>query len=43
MKFRGMTHGKIETLDQNEVGLHLYPKMGFEEVARQVHFVKKLS
>jgi len=43
MKSRGMTHGKIETLDQNEVGLHLYPKMGFEEVARQVHFVKKLQ
>lgn len=42
MRACGMTHGKIETLDQNEVGLHLYPKMGFEEVARQIHFVKKL-
>jgi ribosomal protein S18 acetylase RimI-like enzyme len=42
MRSRGMTHGKIETLDQNEVGLHLYPKMGFEEIAKQVHFVKKL-
>ena len=42
MKSEGMLHGKIETLDQNDVGLHLYPKLGFQEVARQVHFVRKL-
>ena len=42
MHAEGMTHAKIETLDQNAVGQHLYPKMGFVEVARQVHYVKEL-
>jgi ribosomal protein S18 acetylase RimI-like enzyme len=35
----GLTHAKIETLAANDVGNHLYPKLGFREVARQVHFV----
>lgn len=38
----GLTHAKIETLAQNAVGNHLYPALGFVEVARQVHFVAKL-
>ena len=38
----GLTHAKIETLIQNAVGNHLYPSLGFTEVARQVHFVAKL-
>ena len=38
----GLTHAKIETLAQNAVGNHLYPSLGFMEVARQVHFVAKL-
>lgn len=38
----GMVMAKIETLEQNEVGLHLYPKLGFVEVARQVHYVMPL-
>ena len=38
----GMTHAKIETLDQNPVGQNLYPSCGFKEVARQVHYVMKL-
>ncbi len=38
----GMTHAKIETLDQNQVGQKLYPSFGFKEVARQVHYVMKL-
>jgi len=42
MRANGMTHGKIETLDQNAVGQHLYPKMGYVEVARQIHYVVKL-
>lgn len=37
-----MTHAKIETLETNEVGYGLYTSMGFEELARQVHFLKKL-
>ncbi len=38
----GMTTAKIETLATNEVGNHLYPSMGFEELVRQVHFVMEL-
>ena len=38
----GMKYAKIETLDQNDVGAHLYPKFGFEEVARQIHFFREL-
>lgn len=39
----GMTHAKIETLVQNEIGNHLYRSVGFEEVARQIHFVADLN
>jgi len=39
---RGLTHAKIETLAQNEIGNHLYRDVGFVEVARQVHFVADL-
>ena len=40
--FSGLTHAKIETLAQNAIGNHLYPSLGFVEVARQVHFLAKL-
>lgn len=36
---KGMEYVRIETLDQNKVGLRFYPKYGFQEVARQVHFI----
>jgi ribosomal protein S18 acetylase RimI-like enzyme len=39
----GMTVAKIETLEQNPVGRHLYPSLGFEEIARQIHFAMPLS
>lgn len=39
----GMQFARIETLDQNEVGAHFYPKFGFEEVARQVHYVMPIA
>ena len=39
----GLTHARIETLDQNEVGQSLYPGMGFREVARQIHYCANLS
>ncbi len=39
----GLSHGKIETLAQNDVGNHLYRSLGFREVARQVHFVAPLG
>lgn len=38
----GLAYAVIETLEQNEVGRHLYPDCGFEEVARQVHFARRL-
>jgi ribosomal protein S18 acetylase RimI-like enzyme len=39
----GLSHAKIETLAQNDVGNHLYRSLGFQEVARQVHFLADLS
>jgi ribosomal protein S18 acetylase RimI-like enzyme len=38
----GMTIAKIETLEQNAVGRHLYPAVGFVEVARQIHYAMAL-
>lgn len=38
----GLTHAKIETLEQNPIGRHLYPSLGFREVARQIHFLADL-
>ena len=38
----GLHHAKIETLETNEAGAHLYPAMGFKEIARQVHYALKL-
>lgn len=40
---QGVTHVRIETLDQNPVGNHLYRALGFREVARQVHFCAALD
>ena len=34
---------KIETLEQNPVGTTFYPKMGFIEIARQIHYVQSLN
>lgn len=39
----GMELAKIETLEQNEVGSVFYPKAGFVEVARQIHYVMPLK
>jgi ribosomal protein S18 acetylase RimI-like enzyme len=39
----GLSHVKIETLVQNDVGNHLYRSLGFREVARQIHFVASLA
>jgi ribosomal protein S18 acetylase RimI-like enzyme len=38
----GLSHAKIETLDQNPIGQHLYPACGFKEVARQIHYLREL-
>ena len=39
----GLHHAKIETLDTNLAGQHLYPKLGFVEVARQIHYALPLA
>ena len=39
----GLTHAKIETLVQNEIGQGLYTSIGFREVARQIHLVIDLQ
>jgi ribosomal protein S18 acetylase RimI-like enzyme len=38
----GLAYAMIETMAQNEAGQRLYPACGFVEVARQVHFARKL-
>ena len=38
----GMTVAKIETLEQNPIGRHLYPALGFREMARQIHYAMPL-
>lgn len=43
LKEKGMEMAKIETLEQNEVGKKFYPKVGFVEVARQIHYVMPLG
>lgn len=40
---QGLSHAKIETLAQNEVGRHLYPSFGFKEVSRQIHYAMCLD
>ena len=40
---RGVRVARIETMAQNDVGRHLYPSLGFQEVARQVHYCLDLG
>lgn len=40
---QGMVVAKIETLDQNEIGKYFYPRSGFIEVARQIHYAMPLK
>lgn len=39
---QGLSYAVIETMAQNPVGQHLYPACGFVEIARQVHFARRL-
>jgi ribosomal protein S18 acetylase RimI-like enzyme len=43
LRSAGMRHAKIETLVSNERGQAFYPSVGFEEVARQIHYVMDLN
>jgi ribosomal protein S18 acetylase RimI-like enzyme len=40
---QGMIYARIETLDQNDVGAHFYPDFGFQEVARQIHYIMPIT
>ncbi len=39
---QGLKIAQIETMASNEIGQHLYPSCGFEEMGRQVHYAMKL-
>ena len=43
LRARGMRVAKIETLVQNAQGQSLYPRFGFQEAARQIHYVRRLD
>lgn len=43
MREQGMEVAKIETLVQNERGQQLYPRFGFHEVARQIHYAMRFE
>ncbi len=38
----GAGYVRIETLDQNETGRRFYPSIGFEEIGRQIFYMKRL-
>lgn len=40
---QGLRLARIETLSHNEIGRHLYPSVGFVEVATQIHFAIPLD
>ncbi len=42
MTSEDMELARIETLEQNEAGKSLYPKLGFREIARQIYYCQDL-
>ena len=39
----GLSHARIETLEQNAVGQTMFASRGFSEVARQIHYCIRLD
>lgn len=39
---QGLQYAVIETMAQNSIGQYLYPECGFQEVARQFHYARRL-
>jgi ribosomal protein S18 acetylase RimI-like enzyme len=39
----GMALAQIETLEQNAIGRHLFPSLGFREVARKIYYAQPLG
>lgn len=40
---QGLSQARIETLEQNPIGRKLYPSLGFQEAARQIHYCLDLN
>jgi len=40
---QGMQYAKIETLATNQAGQALYPKAGFRELVRQIHYIMRME
>ena len=40
---QGLRVARIETLTHNAIGRHLYPSLGFHEMAHQVHYAMPLT
>ena len=43
LKGEGMEYVRIDTLDQNDICKHFYPKRGFREIAKVVHYIIKVD
>jgi len=43
LEAQGMEFARIETLEQNRRCMRFYPRAGFREVARQVHYIRPLG
>ena len=43
LESEGMTLVRIETLVQNRVGPTFYPSVGFQEIARQIHYAMPIE
>ena len=39
----GLSHARIETLEQNAIGQRMFASRGFREVARQIHYCTRLG
>jgi len=38
----GLQYARIETLEQNARGSHIYPSFGFKEIGRQIYYFREL-
>jgi len=43
LRQQGMEYVKIEALEQNEIAPRFYSKLGFQETARQIHYIMPLA
>jgi len=43
LKKEGMEYVRIDTLDQNEICKHFYPKRGFKEIAKMIHYIMRID